>query len=43
MMSRTKITDQIIEYYMCMFDKFQLTFNFKLKVSRDVFQNKNEC
>ena len=28
---------------MCMFDKFHLTFNFKSKVSRDVFNNKNEC
>ena len=27
----------------CMFDKFHLTFNFKSKVSRDVFKNKNEC
>ncbi len=26
-----------------MFDKFHLTFNFKFKVSRDVFKNKNEC
>ena len=26
-----------------MFDKFHLTFNFKSKVSRDVFKNKNEC
>ena len=27
-----------------MFDKFQLTFNFKSKVSHDVFKNKkNEC
>ena len=26
-----------------MFDKFHLTFNFKPKVSRDIFQNKNEC
>ena len=26
---------------MCMFDKFHLTFNFKSKTSRDVFQNKN--
>jgi hypothetical protein len=28
---------------MCMFDKSHLTFNFKSKVSRDVFKNKNEC
>ena len=28
---------------MFMFDKFHLTFNFKSKVSRDVFRNKNEC
>ena len=27
----------------CMFDKFHLTFNFKFKVSHDVFKNKNEC
>ena len=27
----------------CMFDKFHLSFNFKSKVSRDVFKNKNEC
>ena len=27
----------------CMFDKFHLTFNFKSKVSRDLFKNKNEC
>ena len=27
----------------CMFDKFHLTVNFKSKVSRDVFKNKNEC
>ena len=26
-----------------MFDKFHLTFNFKSKVSHDVFKNKNEC
>ena len=26
----------------CMFDKFHLMFNFKSKVSRDVFKNKNE-
>ena len=26
-----------------MFDKFHLTFGFKSKVSRDVFENKNEC
>ena len=26
-----------------MLDKFHLTFNFKSKVSRDVFKNKNEC
>ena len=26
-----------------MFDKFHLTFNFKSKVSRDVFKNNNEC
>jgi hypothetical protein len=26
-----------------MFNKFHLTFNFKSKVSRDVFKNKNEC
>ena len=26
-----------------MFDKFHLMFNFKSKVSRDVFKNKNEC
>jgi hypothetical protein len=28
---------------MCMFDIFHLTFNFKSKVARDVFKNKNEC
>ena len=28
---------------MCMFDNFQLTCNFKSKVSRDVFKYKNEC
>jgi len=28
---------------MCMFDKFHLTFNFKSKVSRDVFKKENEC
>ena len=28
---------------MCMFDKFHLTFNFKSKLSRDVFINTNEC
>ena len=28
---------------MSMFGKFHLTFNFKSKVSRDVFKNKNEC
>ena len=28
---------------MSMFDKFYLTFNYKSKVSRDVFRNKNEC
>ena len=27
---------------MCMFDKLHLTFNFKSKVSREVFQNNNE-
>jgi hypothetical protein len=27
----------------CMFDNFHLTFNFKSKVSHDVFKNKNEC
>ena len=27
----------------CMFDKFHLTFNFKSKVSRDVFKNEIEC
>ena len=27
---------------MWMFDKFQLTFNFKSKVSRDVFNNKKK-
>ena len=27
----------------CMFDNFHLTFNFKSKVSLDVFKNKNEC
>ena len=27
----------------CMFDKFHVTFNFKSKVSHDVFKNKNEC
>ena len=27
---------------MCMFDKLQLTFNFKSRVSREVFQNNNE-
>ena len=27
----------------CMFDNFHLTFNFKSKVSRDVFKNKNAC
>ena len=26
-----------------MFDKFNLTLNFKSKVSRDVLKNKNEC
>ena len=26
-----------------MFDKFHMTFNFKSKVSYDVFLNKNEC
>ena len=26
-----------------MFDKFHLTFNYKSKVSHDVFRNKNEC
>ena len=28
---------------MCMFDKFRLTYNFKSKVSRDVFKHENEC
>ncbi len=28
---------------MSMIDKFHLTFNFKSKVSRDIFENKNEC
>ena len=28
---------------MCIFDKFYLTFNFKSRVSHDVFKNKNEC
>ena len=28
---------------MCMFVKLYLTFNFKSKVSHDVFKNKNEC
>ena len=27
----------------CMFDKFHLMFNFKSKVSHDIFKNKNEC
>ena len=27
----------------CMFGNFYLTFNFKSKVSCDVFKNKNEC
>ena len=27
----------------CVFDKFHLTFNFRFKVSRDVFKNNNEC
>ena len=27
----------------CMFDRFHLTFNFRSKVSRDVFNNKKEC
>ena len=27
---------------MCMFDKLHLTFNFKSRVSREVFQNNNE-
>ena len=26
-----------------MFDRFHLTFHFKSKVSRDIFENKNEC
>jgi hypothetical protein len=28
---------------LCMFDEFHLTFNFKSKVSHDVFKNKNGC
>ena len=28
---------------MCMFDKFYLTFSFKSKVSRDVFEKKTKC
>jgi hypothetical protein len=28
---------------MCKFDKFHLTFNFKSKVSRDIFKDKNDC
>ena len=31
------------DQYLCMVDKFHLTFNFQSKVSRDVFKNKNGC
>ena len=33
----------LVPQTVCMFDRFHLTFNFKSKVSRDVFKNENEC
>ena len=37
-----KITHAPAISVVCMFDKFHLKFNFKSKVSRDIFINKNE-
>ena len=40
--NRYYYTNLIIVSSVCMFDKFHLTFNFKFKVSHDVFKNKKK-